>query len=167
MTSWLRHSWRRAPRRGAGGCRRGNCCRRPTPDPSARRNCIGSRANCCCSPAPRIGGRSVDAPSDRRSRSARRPKSGNCAPTTSLARLLRKQGRIATRRARCCAEIYNWFTEGFDTADLKDAKALLDELESKRKCAVQVRYRKSARARSSAPNAARALAQSLPGVRRR
>jgi hypothetical protein len=26
------------------------------------------------------------------------------------------------------AEIYNWFTEGFDTADLKGAKALLDEL---------------------------------------
>jgi adenylate cyclase len=26
------------------------------------------------------------------------------------------------------AEIYNWFTEGFDTADLKDAKALLKEL---------------------------------------
>jgi hypothetical protein len=26
------------------------------------------------------------------------------------------------------AEIYNWFTEGFDTTDLKDAKALLDEL---------------------------------------
>jgi hypothetical protein len=26
------------------------------------------------------------------------------------------------------AEIYNWFTEGFDTADLEDAKALLDEL---------------------------------------
>jgi hypothetical protein len=26
------------------------------------------------------------------------------------------------------AEIYNWFTEGFDTLDLKDAKALLDEL---------------------------------------
>jgi hypothetical protein len=26
------------------------------------------------------------------------------------------------------AEIYNWFTEGFDTADLKDAKAQLDEL---------------------------------------
>jgi hypothetical protein len=28
------------------------------------------------------------------------------------------------------ADIYNWFTEGFDTADLKDAKALLDELSS-------------------------------------
>jgi len=26
------------------------------------------------------------------------------------------------------ADIYNWFTEGFDTADLKDAKALFDEL---------------------------------------
>jgi len=26
------------------------------------------------------------------------------------------------------SEIYNWFTEGFDTADLKDAKSLLDEL---------------------------------------
>ena len=26
------------------------------------------------------------------------------------------------------AKIYNWFTEGFDTADLKDAKALLEEL---------------------------------------
>jgi hypothetical protein len=26
------------------------------------------------------------------------------------------------------AEIYNWFTEGFDTRDLRDAKALLDEL---------------------------------------
>jgi hypothetical protein len=30
--------------------------------------------------------------------------------------------------ATMLAEIYNWFTEGFDTADLKDAKALLDEL---------------------------------------
>ena len=39
----------------------------------------------------------------------------------------RKQA-VATRRARCSPTIYNWFTEGFDTADLKDAKALLDEL---------------------------------------
>jgi len=28
------------------------------------------------------------------------------------------------------AEIYGWFTEGFDTADLKDAKALLDEVDN-------------------------------------
>jgi predicted ATPase len=47
--------------------------------------------------------------------------------TTSLARLLDKQGRRDKARAML-AEIYNWFTEGFDTADLKDAKALLDEL---------------------------------------
>jgi hypothetical protein len=33
----------------------------------------------------------------------------------------------AIRRA-ILAEIYGWFTEGFDTADLKHAKALLDEL---------------------------------------
>ena len=31
------------------------------------------------------------------------------------------------------AEIYNWFIEGFDTADLKDAKALLDELKPEKK----------------------------------
>ena len=47
--------------------------------------------------------------------------------TTSLARLLRDTGRRDEARAML-AEIYNWFTEGFDTADLKDAKALLDEL---------------------------------------
>ena len=49
-----------------------------------------------------------------------------CA-TTSLARLLRDTDRRDEARAML-ANIYNWFTEGFDTADLKDAKALLDEL---------------------------------------
>jgi predicted ATPase len=47
--------------------------------------------------------------------------------TMSLARLLMKQGRREEARAML-AEIYGWFTEGFDTPDLKDAKALLDEL---------------------------------------
>jgi tetratricopeptide (TPR) repeat protein len=47
--------------------------------------------------------------------------------TTSLARLLGKQGKRDEARMML-AEIYNWFTEGFDTADLKDAKVLLDEL---------------------------------------
>jgi hypothetical protein len=46
---------------------------------------------------------------------------------TSLARLLRDTGRRDEARTTL-TEIYNWFTEGFDTADLKDAKALLDEL---------------------------------------
>ena len=47
--------------------------------------------------------------------------------TMSLARLLTRQGRRDEARAML-ADIYNWFTEGFDTADLKDAKALLDKL---------------------------------------
>ncbi len=46
---------------------------------------------------------------------------------TGLARLLRKQGRIA-EAGQVLAPVYNWFTEGFDTADLKDARALLGEL---------------------------------------
>src|SRR5262249_22063371 len=45
----------------------------------------------------------------------------------SLARLLRDTRRCDEARAML-AEIYNWFTEGFDTADLKEAKALLGEL---------------------------------------
>jgi class 3 adenylate cyclase len=47
--------------------------------------------------------------------------------TMSLARLLASQGRRDEARA-ALAEIYGWFTEGFDTPDLKDAKALLEEL---------------------------------------
>jgi predicted ATPase len=47
--------------------------------------------------------------------------------TTSLSRLLDKQGRQDEAR-RMLGEIYGWFTEGFDTADLKEAKALLEEL---------------------------------------
>jgi predicted ATPase len=44
-----------------------------------------------------------------------------------LARLWQRQGRIMEARTTL-AQIFGWFTEGFDTADLKDAKALLDEL---------------------------------------
>jgi predicted ATPase len=45
----------------------------------------------------------------------------------SLARLRRGQGCRAEAR-ELLAPIYGWFTEGFDTPDLKEAKALLDEL---------------------------------------
>jgi predicted ATPase len=45
----------------------------------------------------------------------------------SLARLWANQGRRAEAHD-LLAPVYGWFTEGFDTADLKDAKALLDEL---------------------------------------
>ena len=47
--------------------------------------------------------------------------------TTSIASLLAKQRKRAEARTML-AEIYSWFTEGFDLADLKDAEALLDEL---------------------------------------
>ena len=47
--------------------------------------------------------------------------------TTHFARWLRSQGRGEEARTML-AEIYNWFTEGFDTLALKEAKALLDEL---------------------------------------
>ncbi len=46
----------------------------------------------------------------------------------SLARLWQKQGKIQQAHAHL-SEVYNWFTEGFDTRDLQDAKALLEELE--------------------------------------
>ncbi|MCS6927535.1 MAG: hypothetical protein NZ578_16720, partial [Candidatus Binatia bacterium] len=47
--------------------------------------------------------------------------------TMSMCRLWRRQGKNADAR-RLLAEIYGWFTEGFDTADLQEAKTLLDEL---------------------------------------
>ena len=45
----------------------------------------------------------------------------------SLSRLWQQQGKNEDAR-QLLAEIYGWFTEGFDTADLQEAKALLDEL---------------------------------------
>ena len=45
----------------------------------------------------------------------------------SLARLWRGQGKVQQAR-ELLTPVYGWFTEGFDTLDLKDAKALLDEL---------------------------------------
>jgi predicted ATPase len=45
-----------------------------------------------------------------------------------LSRLWQQQGQY-DRARRLLEEIYGWFSEGFDTGDLKEAKALLDELE--------------------------------------
>ena len=45
----------------------------------------------------------------------------------SLARLLRREGRTG-EAIETLAPVYEWFTEGFDTNDLRRAKALLDEL---------------------------------------
>jgi len=54
-------------------------------------------------------------------------KSWELRAATSLARLWGEHGRRAEAR-NLLAPVYGWFTEGFDTADLKEAKALLDQL---------------------------------------
>ena len=54
-------------------------------------------------------------------------KSWELRTALSLSRLWVTQGKKEEARG-LLSEIYGWFTEGFDTADLKDAKALLDEL---------------------------------------
>ena len=46
---------------------------------------------------------------------------------TSLARLWRDQGKSAEAR-ELLAPVYDWFTEGFETADLREARVLLDKL---------------------------------------
>jgi len=58
---------------------------------------------------------------------AQQAKSWELRATTSMARLWRDQGKPQQAR-ELLAPVYGWFTEGFDTLDLKQAKALLDEL---------------------------------------
>ena len=54
-------------------------------------------------------------------------KSWELRAAISFARLWRAQGKVQQAREQL-APVYGWFTEGFDTRDLKEAKALLDEL---------------------------------------
>jgi predicted ATPase len=54
-------------------------------------------------------------------------KSFELRAATSLARLWQQQGKRAEAH-NLLSEIYNWFTEGFDTKDLQEAKALIEEL---------------------------------------
>ncbi len=56
-----------------------------------------------------------------------RARSWELRAAMSLARLWRDQGRRAEAHD-LLAPVYGWFTEGFDTLDLKEAKALLEEL---------------------------------------
>jgi class 3 adenylate cyclase/predicted ATPase len=79
---------------------------RPTPDPSTADRCL------------------VEALETARRQEA---KMWELRAATSLARLWRDQGR-RTEAHDLLGPVYDWFTEGFDTADLKDAKGLLDEL---------------------------------------
>jgi predicted ATPase len=54
-------------------------------------------------------------------------KSWELRAAMSLARLWRSQGKVQQAR-ELLAPVYGWFTEGFDTRDLKEAKALLEQL---------------------------------------
>jgi len=54
-------------------------------------------------------------------------KSWELGATMSLSRLLQEEGRCEEARP-LLSEVYGWFTEGFDTPDLKEARSLLDEL---------------------------------------
>jgi class 3 adenylate cyclase/predicted ATPase len=54
-------------------------------------------------------------------------KSWELRASTSLARLWQQQGKRATAH-KLLSDVYNWFTEGFDTKDLQEAKALIEEL---------------------------------------
>ena len=54
-------------------------------------------------------------------------KSFELRTATSLARLYQRQGKRAEAH-ELLSPVYGWFTEGFETADLQDAKALLEEL---------------------------------------
>ena len=56
-------------------------------------------------------------------------KSWELRATTSLARLWQSQGK-RQEAYDLLTPVYGWFSEGFDTADLQEAKALLDELSS-------------------------------------
>ena len=54
-------------------------------------------------------------------------KSWELRAAMSMARLWRSKGKVQQAR-ELLGPVYSWFTEGFDTRDLKEAKALLDEL---------------------------------------
>jgi tetratricopeptide (TPR) repeat protein len=55
-------------------------------------------------------------------------KSMELRAATRLARLHQRQGKVAEARA-LIADVYGWFTEGFDTPDLRDARALIETLD--------------------------------------
>ena len=121
MGGWAR-SRRAAPAgRGPGGDGRQWAAR------LLSRGCIGSRGSCCCGRPSRM--RPGEACFQQALAIARRQqaKSWELRAAMSLARLWQRQGK-RDEASELLAAIYGWFTEGFDTADLQDARALLDAL---------------------------------------
>lgn len=68
--------------------------------------------------------------------------------TMSLARLLRRQGKNEEAH-QMLAQTYGRFTEGFDTADLREARALLEEMRAAIKTRTEARQRAAPRPRRS------------------
>jgi predicted ATPase len=87
---------------------------------------------------------------------AQQAKSWELRAAISLARLWREEGK-RQQAHDCLAPLYGWFTEGFDTLDLREAKALLDAISSEGDrsdgLAAGSRRRGSLRARSGAREA--------------
>jgi predicted ATPase len=83
--------------------------------------------------SPDMGGAKAQAHLDRALAVARQQqaKSWELRAAMSLARLWRDQGKVQQAR-ELLAPVYGWFTEGFDTRDLKEAKALLEELATRK-----------------------------------
>jgi len=81
---------------------------------------------CWCRPAP-----ARRASSRRLCARQQQAKSWELRAATSLARLWQQQGKYSEAR-ELLAPVYGWFSEGFDTADLSDARALLEALEAGR-----------------------------------
>ena len=105
---------------GDGGHQRGDADTKPS--------CIGCMGNCCCGRPSRTRRRPKPASSrPSTSPASQQAKSWELRATMSLSRLWQQQGKRTAAR-ELLAPIYGWFTEGFDTADLQDAKALLEEL---------------------------------------
>ncbi|MGE0821676.1 MAG: hypothetical protein AB7G75_02230 [Candidatus Binatia bacterium] len=97
--------------------KRGNSEKVPLPYPRSQILNPDSEAEACFQKAIEIAQR-------------QQAKSLELRAATSLARLWQRQGKTTAARQRL-AEIYGWFTEGFDTKDLQEAKVLLAELAGK------------------------------------
>ena len=90
------------------------------------RNCTALPGR-CCSPKNKLDEGQTSLQQAIRIAQAQQAKSLELRAARDLARLWGEQGRRADARD-LLAPVYGWFTEGFDTADLIEAAALLDEL---------------------------------------
>ena len=103
---------------------------------TTKRSCIASGVNCCSCAKPGATQTRAVGSSTKQRRVFSTPstwlvrqqaKSLELRAAMSLARLWQRQGKRVEARA-LLEEIYGWFTEGFDTADLQEAQALLEVL---------------------------------------